>query len=283
MRKLILGTLVALMAVSCNQKKMERLTFQKDSIQQEKDLVEKERDYFLEIISEVQANFRAIKEVELGILDQTQDSEGLTNDAKAQIQQDLQLITERIQKSKEQIAQLEEDLEKSKGQTSYYRGLVRNLQNELETRTKEVTALKAQLEEKDIKIQELDVKVTSLTQAKDSLSSLSELQIAAIKAQDEELNAGWYMMGTKKELKTKGLKAADLKNKRINKGAFTKVDIRELTEMDLGSKKAKLYTSHPEASYSLERKSADDKTLVLKIKDYNSFWSNSKILVIEIK
>ena len=79
------------------------------------------------------------------------------------------------------------------------------------------------------------------------------------------------------------MKEGAIKSARIDKSGFTKVDIREISELDLKSRKAKLYTFHPESSYSLERKTPDDKNLVLKITDYKTFWANSKILVIEIK
>ena len=96
------------------------------------------------------------------------------------------------------------------------------------------------------------------------------------------MNSGWYVIGKKSDLKAKGLKEGDLKTAKVNKSNFTKIDIREFSELDLGSKKAKLYTSHPESSYSLVKRSADDKNLILKIKDHKSFWANSRILVVQI-
>ena len=282
MRKLILGTLVVFMAVSCNQKKIEALEARvyEDSLKIV--AIEEERDAFLEIISEVQSNFRTIKEIELGIIDQSQASEGIDGEGKARIQEDFQFITNMIQQSKDRIAELEANLSRSQGQTAHYRGLVANLQKDLATRTQEIADLKAQLELKDLQIQQLDRQVASLNTSKDSLSSLSAKQIAAIKQQEEELNSGWYTIGKKSELKAKGLKEGDLKTAKINKSNFKKIDIREFKELDLGSKKAKLYTSHPESSYSLEKKSASDKNLVLRIKDQKSFWANSRILIVQI-
>jgi len=282
MRKLILGTLVVLTAVSCNQKKIEQLQFQRDSIQQEKDLVVKERDSFLEIISEIQSNFTAIKEVELGILDQTQGVEGMNSASKARIQEDLQFITNKIQENKTRIAQLESDLKKSQGQAAHYKNLVANLQKDLEIRTKEIAELKAQLELKDLEIEKLGSKVAVLSHTKDSLSTLSAKQLAAIKAQEEEINGGWYIIAKKSDLKAKGMKEGALKTAKLDKGKFKQIDIREVKEFDLGSKKAKLYSSHPAASYSLEKKSANDKTLVLKIKDVKSFWANTRYLIVQV-
>ena len=282
MRKLILGTLVVLTAVSCNQKKIEQLQFQRDSIQQEKDLVVKERDSFLEIISEIQSNFTAIKEVELGILDQTQGVEGMNSASKARIREDLQFITNKIQENKTRIAQLESDLKKSQGQAAHYKNLVANLQKDLEIRTKEIAELKAQLELKDLEIEKLGSKVAVLSHTKDSLSTLSAKQLAAIKAQEEEINGGWYIIAKKSDLKAKGMKEGALKTAKLDKGKFKQIDIREVKEFDLGSKKAKLYSSHPAASYSLEKKSANDKTLVLKIKDVKSFWANTRYLIVQV-
>jgi chromosome segregation ATPase len=283
MRKLILGALVAFTVVSCNQKKIEHLEFQKDSLQQVKDSVVRERDNFLEIIAEIQSNFQSIRQTELGILDQTQGGEVINSSTKAQLREDFQRISEKLQAQRERIGQLEESLKSAQGQASKYKNLVASLQKDLETKTKEIADLKAQLEEKNVKIEELSKSVSSLTTSKDSLNSLSEKQLASIKQQEIELNAGYYLTATKKELKEKGLKEGVLKTAKVDKGNFKKVDIREFKELELNTKKAKLYTLHPASSYSLEKKSADDKMLVLKIKDPKAFWSNSRILIVEVK
>ena len=282
MRKLILGTLVAFMAVSCNQKKIEALENRvfEDSIKIES--IQKERDNLVEIISEVQSNFRTIKEIELGILSDAHGTEVINSGSKARIQEDFQTITNALQANKARIEELEQSLSSAQGEASRYRNMVAGLRKDLELRIKEVSDLRAELEEKNIKIQELGSQVTNLSQAKDSLSSLSAKQIAAIQAQDEELNTGWYTFGKKSDLKNKGLKEGGLKKVKINKSNFHKVDIREFSELRLGSKKAKLYTSHPASSYSLDKISATDKNLVLRIKDYKAFWSNSNTLIIEI-
>ena len=253
MRKLILGTLVALATISCNQKKIEALEnrVMQDSIKIVG--IEKERDAFIEIISEVQSNFRTIKEVELGILSDAKGTEVVNSDSKARIQEDFQTITSKLQANKARIEELEQSLTTAQGEASRYRGLVAGLKRDLETRTKEVNALKAELEAKNIKIQELDSAVLALNQTRDSLTSLSQKQIAAIQAQDEELNSGWYIVAKKSDLKAKGLKEGALKTAKINKSSFKKIDIREFTELKIDSKKPKLYSSHPASSYTLEK------------------------------
>ncbi|HOI26161.1 MAG TPA: hypothetical protein PLN63_05450 [Paludibacteraceae bacterium] len=282
MKKVILGALIAFFMVSCNQEEIKRLTFQRDSIQQVKDQTEAEMNNYLSVIAEVQSNIKSIKETELGIIDNVQGAEGVNNESKERISQDLQTINEAIKNSKNQIAQLESDLKSAKGQAAKFKGIVAGLKSDLKKQAEEIAELKTQLEAKDIKIKELDDALASIKMMKDSLDNVSVQQAAAIKAQDEELNTAWYIIGTKKELKAKGLKEGDLKTAKVNKSTFTKVDIREFSGMELGSKKAKLYTSHPQSSYSLTKKSASDKNLVFKISDYSAFWGNSRILVIQI-
>ena len=218
----------------------------------------------------------------MGIIQNVEGAEGVTSESKEKIQESFQSISEYIANSKKQIDQLEADLASAKQSAASFKGIVAGLKRDLKERTEEIQKLKTQLEEKDIKIAELDKAVSNLQSMQDSLSKVSAQQAAAIKAQDEELNTAWYIIGTKKDLKAKGLKEGDLKTARVNKSIFTKVDIREFTGLDLGSKKAKLYTSHPESSFSLDKKSATEKTLVFKIKDYSSFWASSRILVIQI-
>ncbi|MCQ2219320.1 MAG: hypothetical protein MJZ33_12720 [Paludibacteraceae bacterium] len=282
MKKVVFGALIALLTVSCNQEEIKRLTFQRDSIQQVKDQTEAQMNDYLATIMMVQSNIKNIKETEMGIIQNVEGAEGVTSESKEKIQESFQSISEYIENSKKQIDQLEADLASAKQSAASFKGIVAGLKRDLKERTEEIQNLKTQLEQKDIKIAELDKAVERLNSMQDSLNKVSSQQAAAIKAQDEELNTAWYIIGTKKDLKAKGLKEGDLKTARVNKSIFTKVDVREFDGLDLGSKKAKLYTSHPESSYSLDKKSATEKTLVFKIKDYSSFWANSRILVIQI-
>ena len=285
MKKLILGTLITFMMVACNyrQKEIDRLSFQKDSIQQEKDSVVAERDSFFNVIAIIESNFETIKQTQLGIIDQSHTSEGSAADSKMRIEQSFNLIRDKIEQNRIQIEKLQQDLKNVQGQAAHYKGLVQRLQQDLEAKTKEIEELRIQLGEKDSKIQEMGGTISSLNKNKDSLNAVTRLQAEAMRVQDEELNGAWYTMATKKELKNKGLKEGDLKKNSINKSNFKKVDIREFSQLELNSTKAKLYTSHPQSSYTLTKVSDKDKNLVLKIKDYKSFWSNSRILIIEIK
>lgn len=67
----------------------------------------------------------------------------------------------------------------------------------------------------------------------------------------------------------------------FNKDYFTEIDIRTTKTIELYSKSAKILTSHPDGSYTLEKNSKGE--YVLSITNAKYFWSLSKYLVIQVK
>ena len=174
-------------------------------------------------------------------------------------------------------------MSKAQGNAAYFRGLVSGLQKDLKEKEKTMKELKAQLEDKDIKIASLSSSLDSMTIKRDSVLQVAAQQQATMEAQDAQLNTAYYFIGDKATLKQKGLREKLLKSASINPSICTAVDIRNFNELELNSKKAFLLTSHPLNSYKLVQKSEDDKNLVLKITNYSSFWANSKYLIIQVK
>ncbi len=280
MKKVVLGAFVALFAVSCNQDKIDALTQQVDSLQQVNDMNEQKMNSYFALITEVQSNLRSIKQTELGILDEAQ-SEGVNADSKQKIQQDFESIHRAFQDSRSKLDSMENALKKAEGKLPYLRGLVAGLQKDLKASEQTIKDLKAQLDEKNIKIASLDSTVASISAIRDSINEVNNANMAAIQQQDEELNTAYYFLANKKTLKEKGLK--NLQGATINESLCTKVDIREFKELPLGAKKAVILTNHPTNSYSLVKSPGDDKNLILKITNYKTFWSVSKKLVIQVK
>lgn len=284
MKKAILFAGVALVAAtSCNpwQGEIDQANKTSDSLRtvlaEERQISQQMSDLF----EEVNANMKQIKEVELGVLND-KGQEGGTN--KATIQEDFKLISERIQQSNQKINELEEKLAKSNGQLNGLRGTIGKLKKQLAESQAEMAKLKEELEAKNIKIADLENANIAANERIDSVNAVSAQQAAAIAAQDAELNAVYYLAADKATLKSKGLLERALKKGGdIRSSDFTKVDKRDFTELDLKTKKAVILSRHPLTSYTLLPKSAEDKTLVLKIKDYNRFWSTSDYLIIQTK
>lgn len=273
-RVLILLVAATTIISSCQDgPKREQLISSNDSLK----AVIASRDAALEeminTINRVEAGFREINEAQGRINLDVTGNETSINES---IEQDFAYINETLQKNKEEIEKLKTQLSKNQGAYKQLHTMLENLQKQLADKGKEIEAMRDELMKRDIRIASLDKTVEELTQT-------NEASKQTIGIQEAEINTVWYAIGTKKELKNENiLKSGDvLRATNANLGYFTKADMRELTTINTYAKSAKLLTTHPENSYSLERNS--DKQYILTIKDAVTFWSISKYLVIQVK
>ena len=151
-----------------------------------------------------------------------------------------------------------------------------------------VATLEASMQEKD---QEIGTLKEQLASTNSSLATLIEMYRDKSQLSDmqrTELNTAYYIAGTSKELRDRGVLSKEggvigiggvnkLNTASLPVNAFTRIDVLRTSEIVLGAKKAKLATSHPEGSYRLE---GGNKLVVL---DANAFWSISKYLVVEVE
>ena len=184
-----------------------------------------------------------------------------------------------MQQNRELIDKLRTQLRESSINGEQLKKTIESLALQLEEKDKQLQQLRAELDAKDIHIMDLDEKISNLNSNVSNLSSESAKKSETISAQDKQLHTAWYVFGTKKELKEQQI----LKNSKVlqgnfNKEYFTKVDIRVDNEITLYSRSAKMLTSHPSSSYTLQRDA--NKQYVLRITDPQLFWSTSKYLVI---
>jgi hypothetical protein len=156
-----------------------------------------------------------------------------------------------------------------------------------------IDRLTAQLDSKDKELADLRAQLEKMKIDFDALTNNFKAKEEESNQKTVELNTAYYIKGTAKELKEKGIiskeggfigigKSVKLNNG-LQKSQFTKVDILELTSIPLNCKKAKVISTHPEVSYKIigdEKGKSVDK---LEITNAKEFWSESKFLVIEIK
>ncbi len=160
---------------------------------------------------------------------------------------------------------------------------IEGLNSELEAKNKQIADLTAELEQKNLYIAKQGEQITALNQNVNDLTAQNEAKSRTMAAQDKELHTGWYVFGTKRELKEQNiLQRGDvLRSDQFNKDYFTRVDIRVDKVIKLYSKSAKLLTNHPAGSYSLDRDSQGQYTL--RITTPREFWRASRYLVIVVK
>lgn len=230
-------------------------------------------------LNDIEEGFRLINEAENRVA-LLKNGEGTSK--KQNLKENIQFIAERMKQNRELIAKLQKQLESSTLKGGQLKKTIDNLTAQLEAKDKQLLALREELDRKDIHISELDETIGNLNTNVSNLSADNQQKAETINAQDKQLNTAWYVFGTKKELKDQHiLEGGKVMNGNFNKNYFTKVDIRNTTEIKLYSKSAKLLTAHPASSYSLTHDAS--KQYVLRITNPQIFWSTSKYLVVLVK
>ena len=229
--------------------------------------------------NEVQEGLRQISDAENRVA-LAKAGEGVNS--KQKIKEDIRFIADQMKKNKELIAQLQKKLENSSLNATQLKKTIEDLTAQLAEKEKQLQALREELDKKDIHIAELDESINNLHTNVNNLTTESQKKTETINAQDKQLNTAWYVFGTKKELKGQHImENGKVMNGNFNKNYFTKIDIRNTTEIKLYSKTAKLLTAHPSSSYSLVRDA--NKQYTLRITNPQIFWSTSKYLVVLVK
>jgi predicted RNase H-like nuclease (RuvC/YqgF family) len=283
MKKILFLTLCAAMLASCEfqTKREKELTVQNESLVNELSKKNEALENAIQTISNIQEGFRVIDEAEGRVSIQSQGTEGLTDAER--LREDVRFIQQKMEENRQQIAQLEKQLKASGADNDNLRKMIVGLQRDLEAKVRDIAALRKELEQKNIRIAELDDAIVLLTGDVNTLQKANDEQQEVIERQIEQLNRAWYVYGTAKELKEqnilrggKVLSAAD-----FNKSYFTEIDIRVDRVFPLYSKQAQLLTVHPTGSYELVKDA--DKMITLNILDFEAFWSVSRYMVIQVR
>jgi chromosome segregation ATPase len=283
MKKLFILAVGAFAMASCNQeavKKAEALaTQQRDSLEQIIAQKDNEINDMMTTLSDIEEGFREITEAQSRVVLAKQ---GEGTNTKQRIKENMQFIQAAMKQNKELINKLKQQVRESSVKGTELKKIIDNLTQQMETKDKQLQTLREELDRKDIHIAELDEKVADLNTNVTNLTADNTEKQQTINTQDKALHTGWFVFGTKKELKEQNiLSSGEVLRSNFNKDYFTKIDIRIDKEIKLYSKSAEILTSHPASSYTLQRDA--NKQYVLRITNPEAFWATSKYLVILVK
>lgn len=286
----ILVTLFTLVSCVESSQKYKDLQSRLDSLSVVKDSTSARLEDVFATLNEVENGLRSIREAENIIALQSQNNGELTVTTREQMKQDVAAIGEAIAAYKAQVAKLRND---NRIQSAQFRKRLDAMTAELEQKSVLIADLQKQLEEKDtqlrIKSQQiatLDQTVSNLRGDVASLSQEKELHKETIATQDQLINTAFYIAGSKDELiNAKVLSKGGLfRSARISyeaeQSAFVKIDIRKVNEINLNAAKAKILSIHPTGTYTMETDA--NGMQVLKISSPQSFWEQTKYLVIQV-
>ena len=283
MKKLLLVACVAAFCLTgCNNGKNDSAaqnTAQADSLNGIIAQKDSEINDLMGTLNEIEEGFQQISEAEHRV-SLAKDGEGVNK--KQKLKEDIQFIADRMKQNRELIAKLQKQLANGTLKGAQLQKTIEGLQKQLEEKDAQLQTLREELDKKDIHIAALDETVNNLNTKANRLTAESNQKTETINAQDKQIHTAWYVFGTKKELKEQSIiQDGKVMTGNFNKNYFTKVDIRNLSEIKLYSKSAKLLTTHPSSSYSLVRDA--NKQYTLRITNSQLFWSTSKYLVVLVK
>ena len=282
MKKLLMmACLAAFVLTGCKDGKTtaDNGAIQRDSLNSIIAQKDSELNDMMGTINEIEDGLNQINEAENRVT-LLKNGEGATK--KQKLKEDVQFIATRMKQNRELIAKLQKQLANSSIQSEQLKKTIENLNKQLEEKEKQMQALREELDKQDIHIMELDETINNLNTKSNRLTSESNRKTEVINAQDKQINTAWYVFGTKKELRNQHImEDGKVMTGNFNKNYFTKVDIRDLSEIKLYSKSAKLLTTHPSSSYNLVRDA--NKQYILRTTNPQIFWSTSKYLVVLVK
>jgi len=232
---------------------------------------------------DVEKNIAIIKEKE-HIISTNLSNVELSKDKRQQVVQDINYINTLLEQNKQKIASLNAQLSKSGGTIKGLQNTISGLEASVKQSESDIMELKTTLVSKNFEINQLNTKNTDL---QDTIVRKDE----KINTQTYEMNKAFFVCGTYKQLKTKGLLTKEggfigLGKTKALAGsfpdnAFTQIDITVTKSIPLNSKSAKLISEHPANSYQLIR-DKDKKIESIEITDPVQFWKVSKYAVVEI-
>lgn len=282
MKKVFYLVCCALLA-SCGQKtdNTKELAFaqQRDSL--ESIILQKDNEIndIMGTMNDIEEGFRAINEAEQRV-SVARQVEGASSTER--IRENMQYIQQAMQQNRELINKLRNQVRQGTVRSDQLRRTVEQLSRQMEEKDTQIRQLQAELQAKDVQIGELTEKVEDLSNSVSTLREETTQKSQTISTQDKQLNTAWFVYGTKSELKEQKIyQDGKVLQSNFNREYFTKIDIRVDKEIRLYSRSAKLLTSHPASSYTLEQDA--QKQYVLRIQNPQLFWSASKYLVVLVK
>lgn len=282
-------SLIAFVLSSCveSSEKYKSLVAQKDSLNRVNAALDSSYIQTLEIINDVENGFSAINKKASEVRVNLEGIEGKQVSKREIIAAQMTAVKEELEKNKAKIAELRRINAKNGKANASLEETIKRLQTEIEAKDAQIKSLQDELAQKNIKIDELNSTVTAQSKNIAEQQTVMEQQKTTIKAQDTDMNKVWYFIANSKQLKeakiisggglfqSKKVMSTDFDTK-----GFTEVDLRTLNSIPTNSKSAKILTSHPQNSYTLEV--ATDKKITIKITNPGKFWSISKYLVVQI-
>ncbi|MDP4222385.1 MAG: hypothetical protein Q8868_03640 [Bacteroidota bacterium] len=240
---------------------------------------------WLTTFDQIEKNLNLIKEKEKILTVKSSTNTEVSKDRKAQIMEDIKDINTLIDENKKKIANLNAQLKKSGATIKGLETRIASLEESMKQYEAQITDLKTTIDSKNTEIGQLNNNVVAL---KDTVSQQGQ----TIRTQTSKLNQAFYVSGTYKDLKEKGiltktggfigLGRKELFMSDVPANLFNEIDLTQTKTIPVNAKDVKLITEHPSSSYELVRENPNE-VAYISIKNPEEFWKLSKYAVVELK
>lgn len=288
MKKLVSFVAVSLLvgATACNSGKLQETQAENTRLDDSLRVALANQDSLFSLLNDITSGMDQIKDLEK-ILSSSTNLGGETQSRKEAIRNDMISIQKALQERRERLTELESKLSQSNSYNSTLRKTIDNLKANISEQSATIESLRKDLNSANIQIEKLDFAVDSLTAKVDTISAARAATEQQLTEATNEMNTVYYVVGNKSELKEHSiiegggfLRKTKIMPSDFDQNYFTAADKRTVKQIPLYSKKAKLVTKQPEASYEIIDDANGQK--VLYITDPAEFWRLSNYLVIQI-
>lgn len=298
---IIIAFTAATLLTACNGDEIDRLEQQNQALRQAQASQDSMLNNYLSAFNTFEENLEAIKAREDLISSDASDPE-LQGNAKDKILDDIAQINDLLDQNRQIIDDLNSRLERAESEQPQLRRLIASLETQLQEKDATIASLKEELQTMNFTAESLNRRLDTMRQAREQLAYLTanqEMRISAqdstmsemetlIEMQENELNTGYYVIGSSRDLKDQdiitteggfiGIGGTKVLDPNFDHEAFTRINITETEEIPFNNRKVELVTSHPSDAYILNE--SDNRITSLQITDPERFWSKSRYLVV---
>jgi len=214
------------------------------------------------------------------------------------IQNEIKMIEQIMEQNKALVAELNVKVDSKNADLVKYKNTIAQANKKLDSYKEEVAnlmtmneGLQSDLNTAKNNYSDLEGDYQTKVNEVDSTYQVIDNQLSELQKKDIEMNTVFYTVGSYKELSEEnlvdkeggllGIGAAKVLTDNVDRNKLVKVDKREVKEIPIHGKKVELVTKHDITSYEIVMN--NDRAEKLVIKDPESFWRDSKYLVILVK
>ncbi|MDA3910658.1 MAG: hypothetical protein PF448_04785 [Bacteroidales bacterium] len=289
----LISILIVFIAFACNTGKenedtqakealISELKTENENLQNKAENAEQSLNDFMQAFNDINQNLEEIKRKEDVISLTAKNMEFGMNGAE-KIQEDILLIYDLLEENKATVVELRSKMEAGDMLNEDMQRSLYLLGRSVDKKNEQISALRSRLENMNFEMQ-------ALNESLDSLMLANQIQHKKLKAQEDILNTGYFIIGSSRELFNlgvttrkggfAGIGSITQIDEYFESRLFKKLNIYKTRRIPLKSKKVRILSTHPAHTYKFDGPTDYYNNLIITRPE--QFWATSRYLVIEV-